>query len=55
VVVLQDEGVWVGGKIVECRDSGMEVDILEIFVEVDSCSGMLGGGCEIEHEVGYGT
>ncbi len=47
--------MWVGGKRVECRDSGMEVDILEVFVEVDSCSGMSGGGGEIEHEVGNGT
>jgi hypothetical protein len=33
----------------------MEVDILEVFLGVDSCSGMSGGGGEIEHEVGYGT
>ncbi len=55
VVALQDEGVWVGGKRVECRDSGMEVEILEVCVEVDSCSSMWGGGGEIEHEVRYGT
>jgi hypothetical protein len=46
--------VWAGGKRVECRDSGIEVDILQVFVEVDSCSGMSGRGCESEHEVGYG-
>jgi hypothetical protein len=47
--------VWVGEKRVECRDSGMGVNILEVFVEIDSCSGMSGGGGEIEHEVGFGT
>jgi hypothetical protein len=26
-----------------------------IFIEVDSCGGMLGGGGEIEHKVVYGT
>ncbi len=57
MVALQYDSVWVGGKRVECRDSWMEVDILEFFVEVDSCSGMLSRGGEIEHEVevGYGT
>jgi hypothetical protein len=33
----------------------MEVDIFEVFVEVDSCSCMSGGSGEIEREVGYGT
>ncbi len=47
--------MWIGGKRVEYRESGMEVEILEVFVEVDSCSGISGGGGEIEHEVGYGT
>ncbi len=41
MVALQDEGVWVSEKRVECRDSGMEVDILEVFVGVDSCSAIL--------------
>ncbi len=33
------------------RDGGVEVDIAEVFVEVDAISCVLGGGGEREHEV----
>jgi hypothetical protein len=38
VVSLQDNGVWISGGQVECRNFGVEVDVVEVFAEVDSVS-----------------
>ncbi len=55
MVLFQDDGVWISCGQVECRNGGVEVDIVDVFVEVDSVSCMSGGGGERKHEVRDGS
>jgi len=55
LVSFQDEGVWIICSQVECRNGGVKLDAVEVFVVVDSGSCMSGGGGEREHEVRDGV
>jgi hypothetical protein len=43
--------VWISCCLVECRNGGVEVDVDEAFVEVDSISCVSCGAGERKHEV----
>ncbi len=54
MILFQEDQVWISCGRVKCRNGGAEVDVVEVFVEVDSISCMSGGAGERKHEVGDG-
>ncbi len=55
VVLFQDDGVWISCRRVECRNGGVEVDVGEVFVGVDSVGCVSCGAGERKHEVRDGN
>ncbi len=55
MVSFQDDGVWISCDRVECRNDGVEVDVVEVFVKVDSISCMSGGAGECKHDIRDGS